>query len=94
MASVNRVYSALKDIANKDQRGFVSPAVFNSLAAVAQMNIYNRLFDEHAKVKRLRNAQLDGARDKSRFKQLNEDLAYFSKTATLSVNSDGVFVKP
>lgn len=94
MASINRVYSALKDIANKDQRGFISPAVFNSLSAVAQMNIYNRLFDEYAKVSKLRNSQIDGARDKSRLKQLNEDLAYFSKTATINVNSDGVFEKP
>jgi len=44
MASVNRVYTALKDLVNKDQKGFVSPAVFNSFAGLAQMNIFNRLF--------------------------------------------------
>ena len=46
MASVNRVYSALKDLVNKDQRGFVTPAVFNSFASVAQMNIFNKLFED------------------------------------------------
>jgi hypothetical protein len=40
MASVNRVYSALKDLVNKDQRGFVTPAVFNNFAQVAQMNLF------------------------------------------------------
>lgn len=94
MASISRVYSALKDIANKDQRGFISPAVFNNFAAVAQMNIYNRLFDDFSKVKRLRNSQIDASRDKSRYKRLNEDLSVFAKRVTLSANNDGVFDKP
>ncbi len=57
MASVNRVYSALKDLVNKDQRGFVTPAVFNNFAQVAQMNIYNDMFDgfDKSKLTRLRN---------------------------------------
>ena len=91
MASVNRVYSALKDIANKDQRGFISPAVFNNFASLAQMNIYNRLFDEASINKRLRNAQADAGRNKSRVKQLNEDLSVFVKRETINlVNSDGI----
>ena len=93
MASVNRVYSALKDIANKDQRGFISPAVFNNFASLAQMNIYNRLFDEASINKRLRNAQSDAGRDKSRVKQANEDLSYFSKLSTISLTT-GVGDKP
>ncbi len=57
MASVNRVYSALKDLVNKDQRGFVTPAVFNNFAQVAQMNIFNDMFDgfDRSKLTRLRN---------------------------------------
>jgi hypothetical protein len=46
MASVNRVYSALKDLVNKDQRGFVTPAVFNNFAQVAQMNLFNKMFSD------------------------------------------------
>ena len=91
MASVNRVYSALKDIANKDQRGFISPAVFNNFASLAQMNIYNRLFDEASINKRIRNAQADAGRNKSRVKQLNEDLSVFAKRTSLNLSSlDGV----
>jgi hypothetical protein len=48
MASVNTVYTALKNLANKDQRGFITPAVFNSFAGVAQLNVYNSLFDKLA----------------------------------------------
>ena len=49
MASVQRVYAALKALVNKDQKGFVTPQIFNSFASVAQTNIYNRLFDEQKK---------------------------------------------
>jgi hypothetical protein len=87
MASVNRVYSALKDLVNKDQRGFVTPAVFNSFASVAQMNIFNNLFEDAALNKRIRNAQSDAGRDKSRVKQANEDLSVFSKTSTISLTT-------
>ncbi len=44
MASVERVYKAVRDIANKDQRGFVTPAIFNEFAGMAQMNVFNSLF--------------------------------------------------
>ena len=91
MASVNRVYSALKSLANKDQRGFITPAVFNDFASLAQMNIFNRLFDEASINKRIRNAQADAGRNKSRVKQLNEDLSVFAKRTSLNLSSlDGV----
>lgn len=93
MASVNRVYSTLKDLVNKDQKGFVSPAVFNEFAAAAQMNIYNRLFDEGRNAMRFRRAGIDQGRDKAKEKQLQEDLSVFAKKSTLS-KSNGVFTKP
>jgi hypothetical protein len=93
MASVNRVYSALKDLANKDQRGFITPAVFNNFAGVAQMNIFNNLFDSTVLAKRLRNSALDAKQDKGKMKQIEEDLAVFSKSATVSLTV-GVGAKP
>ena len=59
MASVQRVYDAVKDVANKDQRGFVTPSIFNQFAGVAQMNVFNRLFDEMTMGTRLRRGQID-----------------------------------
>ena len=93
MASVNRVYSALKDLVNKDQRGFVTPAVFNNFAQVAQMNIYNDLFGnlDRSKIVRLRNA--DPKSDKSTTKRIEEDLSVFIKRATIA-QTNGVFEKP
>ena len=46
MVSVKRVYEVLKDLANKEQRGFISPAEFNSMAPVAQMVIYRKMWGE------------------------------------------------
>lgn len=93
MASVYRVYTALKDLVNKDQRGFVTPATFNSLAAAAQMNIYNRLFDTAAENKRIRMSQFDAGFDKSRVKMDAEDLAVFSKSTSINLTV-GVGAKP
>lgn len=93
MASVNRVYSTLKGIVNKDQKGFVTPALFNEFASVAQMNIYNRLFDEERNGLRFRRAGLDAGRDFSKEKQVKEDLSVFAKKANLT-KSGSVFEKP
>jgi len=93
MASVSRVYSALKDLANKDQRGFITPAIFNNFAQVAQMSIFNKLFTdfEQGKIARIKN--IDPSADKSKIKRVEEDLAYFSKTAVIS-QANSVFAKP
>lgn len=93
MASVNQVYSTLKDLANKDQRGFVTPTVFNNFAPVAQQNIFNRLFQELNVAKNLKLRGLDVQRHLSKTKQIEEDLSVFSKTEVIS-QSEGSFPKP
>ena len=93
MASVERVYKAVKDIANKDQRGFITPAVFNKFAGVAQMNIFNRLFTDTSLANKLRRAQFDGPRQFARSKSIQEDLSTFAKKVELTLTS-GVVDKP
>ena len=46
MVSAIEVYTTLKNLANKEQKGFITPDVFNSFASVAQRNIINEMFDE------------------------------------------------
>ena len=96
MASVNTVYTALKNLANKDQRGFITPAVFNSFAGVAQLNVYNSLFDKLALGNGARTRQLAGERETAPLKQIREDLARFNKEVTISQTSstDQTFAKP
>ena len=93
MASVNEVYSALKNLANKDERGFITPKVFNTFTTIAQNKIFNDLFNEMAKAQTLRAKNVDAKSHHSYTKRLEEDLAYFSKKETIS-QSSGVFAKP
>ena len=51
MASVNEVYSALKNLANKDERGFITPKVFNTFTSIAQNKIFNDLFKRWLKLR-------------------------------------------
>ena len=93
MASVNEVYSALKNLANKDERGFITPKVFNTFTTIAQNKIFNDLFNELTKGQTLRARNIDAKTHHSYIKRLEEDLSYFSKESTIS-QSSGVFSKP
>jgi hypothetical protein len=91
--SVNVVYGTLKNLVNKDQLGFVTVDEFNRFAQVAQLRIYNRLFDQLKDGSRLERAGFGQGRDKSKFKQVTEDLAVFAKSSTVP-KASGVFPKP
>lgn len=93
MVSVLQVYTALKDLANKEQKGFITPQVFNSFAALAQMNIYNEIFSELVDAKRLSRQNFEPGRDKSVRKQKEEDLSYFLATESVTV-ANGIAEKP
>ena len=93
MASVNEVYSALKSLANKDERGFITPKVFNTFASVAQNKIFNDLFNDSVKSQAYRMRNIDAPGHMSSNKRLSEDLAHFSKEVTIS-QSSGIFEKP
>ena len=89
MVKVGVVYSIVRDLCNKDQKGFVTPAVFNTLAEAAQMNVYNEMFNELKLATRLRRSGSDAGRDKSAYKMVEEDLSYFIETSLLT-EIDGV----
>jgi hypothetical protein len=93
MASVNTVYNTLKDLANKEQKGFVTPSVFNNFAQIAQVNVFRGMFEGLNKGKRLRLRQADSGRHLSTVNQTKEDLSILAKTSTLS-RANGVFAKP
>jgi len=88
MISVQRVYDIVRDICNKDQKGFVTPNVFNTLARVAQQNVYNEMFKELQIATSLRMGGRDAGRDKSAYKMVEEDLKDFIRTATIGADAD------
>lgn len=91
MVSVLQVYNALKDLANKEQKGFITPQVFNSFAALAQMNIYNEMFSELIAAKKLGRQSLDPGRDKSLRKQKLEDLSYYIRRMPITIEDSDEF---
>lgn len=88
MVDIVQVYNAVKDIANKEQKGFITPQVFNSFAPIAQMNIYNEMFKELVDAKRLSRQNFDPGRDKSPRKMALEDLSFYVKTANVGTDDD------
>jgi hypothetical protein len=82
-----------KNLANKDERGFITPKVFNTFTGIAQNKIFNDLFNELTKAQTLRARNVDAKTHHSYGKRLEEDLAYFSKEESIS-QSNGVFAKP
>tara|TARA_R110000765_G_scaffold309276_1_gene402792 strand:+ start:4331 stop:5086 length:756 start_codon:yes stop_codon:yes gene_type:complete len=95
MVSVQAIYNKLRDLANKDQKGFITPAVFNNFAGLAQMNIYNESFIEIAAAQRLQRQGGDPGRDKSMRKQALENLSPFVTEAGIETGStSNIFFKP
>lgn len=83
MISVISVYNNVRDLANKEQRGFITPEVFNTFAAIAQQNVYNEMFSEITKGKQLRRGGIDGGRDESYLKNIREDLSMYVREVVL-----------
>ena len=94
MASVNEVYTTLKNLANKDERGFITPSVFNSFTSLAQNKVFNDLFNETVKAQTFRRRNVDAGGDKSYLKRIKEDLSFFSKTSPNISVSTGTASKP
>lgn len=83
MIKIGEVYRIVRDLANKDQKGFVTPAVFNTLAPVAQQNVYNGLFDKLTKAKAIRRSGNDPGMEHSPMEHYVEDLSMYIQEATL-----------
>lgn len=94
MASVLKVYNALKDISNKEQKGYITEAVFNTFAGIAQTNVYNELFGDIQKAQQIIRAGLDSGRDKSPRKMTEEDLSMYVREGSLSSIDSNRFSKP
>ena len=84
MINIIDVYNAVRDLCNKDQRGFVTPEVFSTFAGIAQQNVFNEMFSELPLANKARQGGIDPSRDKSMYKMIEEDLAYFIEQRELS----------
>jgi hypothetical protein len=88
MVSIVRVYNIVRDLANKDQKGFIAPNVFTSFARVAQQNIYNEMFNEMKLATALRRTGKDAGRDKSAYKMVEEDISTYINNMLITTDID------
>lgn len=83
-ARVNRVYEAVKDLMNKEQKGFVTGRVFNSFAQIAQLNVFHEMFDDVIDAKKIRAQGVDGSDGTSTYNEAIENLAFYKTESSVS----------
>jgi len=86
-ANITKVYEAVRELANKDQRGFVTPASFNKFAHQAQLTLFNKMFNEFEQARASTRRGISAKGNKSRVKRLEEDLSYYSTSETWTKDS-------
>ena len=77
MISVIEVYNTVRDLCNKDQKGFVTPSVFNTFAEIAQQNVFSEMFRELSGAKQLRARNLDASGKDSVYRGVKDDISRF-----------------
>lgn len=94
--SISQVYNSVKDIVNKEQKGFITPTAFNSLATIAQMKIFNELMNEFVDARKVSRQNLETKNHTSFIRRKQEDLATFITTADINILNtfNGTYEKP
>ena len=80
MINVNKVYQTVLYILNKEQRGYVTPEEFNSLATQAQLDIFEKYFEDLNQALRMPTNDSEYA---NRIKTIEEKLDIFESSETL-----------
>ena len=91
MVSVDTVYQRVLAIANKEQRGYITPQEFNLLANQAQMVIFDQYFYD---IKQLETTPGNETEYSDTMKTLNEKISVFKKYDGSLVYSGGHFKYP
>ena len=83
--SVDTVYQTVLALANKEQRGYVTPQEFNLFAIQAQMEIFNQYFYDLNRAIRIPGNQSDYADDNG---ILQDKISIFIETSTYNAGDD------
>lgn len=82
--SIDTVYQRVLTILNKEQRGYITPQEFNSLANQAQLDLFEQYFYDINQFGRLHGNDTEYS---DMLNVLNEKINLFEKTASLTYNS-------
>jgi hypothetical protein len=88
MVNINTVYTTVLYILNKEQRGYVTPAEFNSLAVLVQDEIFESYFPDGNQVNRQnQNNTQNDTEFFNMFKDISYKLYPFERTAPFTYNA-------
>ena len=92
MIRVNRVYQKVLALANKEQRGYITPQEFNMFADMAQMDIFEKYFYDLEQMQR-RSGNQDNYIDLA--DNIQEKISIFQRyNQNMSVGSHGTVALP
>ena len=88
MVNINTVYTTVLYILNKEQRGYITPAEFNSLATQAQEEIFQSYFPDGNQLNRQnQNNTQNDTEFFNMFKDVSYKLHAFERTAPFTYNT-------
>lgn len=94
MIDVIQVFNIVRDLANRDQKGFVSPTIFNEFLPIVQDVVYNELFKERLQTVQLRRGRRDDVRSRSLHKMIDEHLKPYIVNLMLVSDTDTALYDP
>ena len=91
MVNINKVYERVLFVANKEQRGYITPDEFNSYATQAQLEVFESYF-----IKKFQTEQAPGTTDDYSDISANveEKITFFDNTITISERTGNIYAYP
>ena len=91
MVDINKVYTTVLYILNKEQRGYITPTEFNSLAAQVQEEIFNSYFPDGNQLNRQnQNNTQNDTEFFNMFKDTSYKLYPFERDTVFAYNTAGL----
>jgi len=91
MIDIDTVYQRVLALANKEQRGYITPQEFNLFANQAQMSIFDQYFYDYNQFSRVAG---NSSEHSDMLDLLEEKIDLFSETEVLNYNPAGFFSLP
>jgi len=93
--NVNTVYQTVLYVLNKEQRGYVTPAEFNSLAVQVQNEIFESYFPDGNQINRInQNNSQNDTEFFNMFEDISQKLTPFEQEISLTLDLGGFFYQP
>ena len=91
MVDINKVYERVLFVANKEQRGYITPDEFNSYATQAQLEVFESYF-----IKKFQTEQAPGTTDDYSDISANveEKITFFDNTITIDGRTGNIYAYP